>query len=219
MIAVWEEWETCDGGVIRSGMLLIGPAPVPQWDSRGKYLHRKLLHRSYNPCVVPTIDVGFDIVSDRDWITSGGLDQNKVCTDDGELLDYSRLFRLPQYWCHESSSDEVDSEVSEGEKQDLEIAAYNQEMVSSAKKALQMRRRVYNPNKGGSSASISKIADRIMVRLDHASKELFNVSLQELPPASPESSPEKHDSDISLDASNNLLMESLHRFLFSHFCF
>ena len=78
VIAIRDDWESRDGGVLRGKMLLVGPAPLPYWESRGKYLHRKLLHRSFDPHVVPTIDVGLDVVYDLEWIKTGGINQNLV---------------------------------------------------------------------------------------------------------------------------------------------
>ena len=218
VIAIRDDWESRDGGVLRGKMLLVGPAPLPYWESRGKYLHRKLLHRSFDPHVVPTIDVGLDVVYDLEWIKTGGINQNLVVGGDGEPLDYTQLYGMPNTYNYETTSDEDGSDKSEGGEMDVSISSYNRRMMASARLELKCKRAVYHGNRDerSSSASISRLANRILTRLDSASKELFNVSLNELPPApaSPDAEGEKHDSDLSLDASNNLSMDSLKRYVF-----
>ena len=92
--------------VMNGNIVVSGAAPSPEWPFRGKFLQKKLRPFSGpGHHLLPVVDVGLDSVRDHDWVRSGGIDQNQILDESGERLNYSIMYGFPAQVFHESDTD------------------------------------------------------------------------------------------------------------------
>ena len=192
-----------------------GPAPVPEWERRGRYIQRKLRPMcGVDGRAISVVDVGLDVVPDYDWAGTWGITQNEVFDTSMERINYSLMYGLPHDVYHESSTE---SSLSGAENETESLTQIDaKKSIARAGESLQTERATafrigFWPGRRVNAEDMPSPPDESdSDRHAAVMKELYDDSLAVIGKIN-RIIAERADSDLSLDASNNMSVESTSR--------
>ena len=195
--------------VMNGQLIVTGTPPTPVWPFRGRFMQKKMkgfAGPGYH--ILPVIDVGLDTVSDHDWIRTGGLSQNEVHDESNQRLNYSLMFGVSAEIFNESTTDEEPSDTDDSCAREI-IKYYTDKSSANAIAEIKVMRgksefwesaklpSVGNPSLDAMFQSLNASIEFATSHFMKAAGKQRSATLDE-----------KADSDLSLNASNNMDYDS-----------